>query len=149
MGYYFYFLPENKIVIAMYSEFFKKNIIYQEASGRAVELEEIQDEDTSPSENTSKHLVEAESIEPQEDAAPGDLNEPTKYKVALLDHDFSKWLDAMNTEMQSMKDNQVCHLVDLPPNAKTVRSKWIFKKKTNMDGNVHTYKACLVAKGYT
>ncbi|GJU65713.1 retrotransposon protein, putative, ty1-copia subclass [Tanacetum coccineum] len=55
----------------------------------------------------------------------------------------------MNAEMQSMKNNQVWRLVDLPPNAKTVRSKWLFKKKTNMDGNIHTYKARLVAKGYT
>nr|GFB92072.1 retrotransposon protein, putative, Ty1-copia subclass [Tanacetum cinerariifolium] len=31
----------------------------------------------------------------------------------------------------------------------TVLSKWIFKKKTDMDSNVHTYKARLVAKGFT
>ncbi|GJS39440.1 retrotransposon protein, putative, ty1-copia subclass [Tanacetum coccineum] len=30
-----------------------------------------------------------------------------------------------------------------------VRCKWIFKKKTDMDGKVHTYKARLLAKGYT
>nr|GFA54784.1 zinc finger, CCHC-type [Tanacetum cinerariifolium] len=30
-----------------------------------------------------------------------------------------------------------------------IRSKWLFKKKTNMDGNVHIYKARLVEKGYT
>nr|GEW79721.1 retrotransposon protein, putative, Ty1-copia subclass [Tanacetum cinerariifolium] len=52
-------------------------------------------------------------------------------------------------KMQSMKDNQVWSLVDLPPNCKTVGSKWIFKKKTDMDGNIHTYKARLVAKGFT
>ncbi|GJY30506.1 putative retrotransposon ty1-copia subclass protein [Tanacetum coccineum] len=39
--------------------------------------------------------------------------------------------------------------IDLPPDCKTVGSKWIFKKKTDMDGNVHIYKARLVAKGYT
>nr|GEX73842.1 putative polyprotein [Tanacetum cinerariifolium] len=39
--------------------------------------------------------------------------------------------------------------VELPPNGKTVGSKWLFKKKTDMDGVVHTYKARLVAKGYT
>ncbi|GKB97851.1 putative retrotransposon ty1-copia subclass protein [Tanacetum coccineum] len=48
-----------------------------------------------------------------------------------------------------MKDNQVWCLVDLPPNCKTVGSKWPFKKKTDMDGIVHTYKVHLVAKGYT
>ncbi|GJS73096.1 retrotransposon protein, putative, ty1-copia subclass [Tanacetum coccineum] len=48
-----------------------------------------------------------------------------------------------------MKDNEVWVLVELPPNGKTVGSKWLFKKKTDMDGAVHTYKARLVAKGYT
>ncbi|GJY39523.1 retrotransposon protein, putative, ty1-copia subclass [Tanacetum coccineum] len=48
-----------------------------------------------------------------------------------------------------MKDNQVWVLVDLSPNGQTVGSKWLFKKKTDMDGNVHTFKARLVAKGYT
>ncbi|GKB47887.1 retrotransposon protein, putative, ty1-copia subclass [Tanacetum coccineum] len=51
--------------------------------------------------------------------------------------------------MQSMKDNQVWILVELLLNGRTVRSKWLFKKKTDMDGNVHTFKARLVAKGYT
>ncbi|GKB60097.1 retrotransposon protein, putative, ty1-copia subclass [Tanacetum coccineum] len=55
----------------------------------------------------------------------------------------------MNAEMQFMIDNMVWVLVDLPPNCKTVGSKWIVKKKTYMDGNVHIYKACLMAKGYT
>nr|GEV63093.1 hypothetical protein [Tanacetum cinerariifolium] len=55
----------------------------------------------------------------------------------------------MNAEMQSMKDNQVWILVELPPNGRIVGSKWLFKKKINMDGNVHTFKARLVAKGYT
>nr|GEW45228.1 retrotransposon protein, putative, Ty1-copia subclass [Tanacetum cinerariifolium] len=48
-----------------------------------------------------------------------------------------------------MKDNEVWDLVELPPNGKTVGSKWLFKKKTDMDRVVHTYKARLVAKGYT
>ncbi|GKD60643.1 retrotransposon protein, putative, ty1-copia subclass [Tanacetum coccineum] len=55
----------------------------------------------------------------------------------------------MNVEMQSMKDKKVWDLVDLPPNGKTVGSKWLFKKKNDMDVAVHTYKARLVAKGYT
>ncbi|GKA37981.1 retrotransposon protein, putative, ty1-copia subclass [Tanacetum coccineum] len=54
MGYYFYFPHENKIVVARYAEFLEKNLLSQEVSGRAKELEEIQDKDTSPSENTSE-----------------------------------------------------------------------------------------------
>nr|GEW10412.1 hypothetical protein [Tanacetum cinerariifolium] len=33
--------------------------------------------------------------------------------------EFDKWLNAMNVKMQSMKDNEVYVLVDLPPNGKT------------------------------
>ncbi|GKG47341.1 putative retrotransposon ty1-copia subclass protein, partial [Tanacetum coccineum] len=35
-----------------------------------------------------------------------------------------------------------------PPNAKTASHKWLFKKKTDMDGAVHTFKSRLVAKGF-
>ncbi|GJS24549.1 retrotransposon protein, putative, ty1-copia subclass [Tanacetum coccineum] len=66
-----------------------------------------------------------------------------------LYEESDKFANAMNVEMQSMKDNEVWVLVELPPNGKTVGSKWLFKKKTDMDGAVHTYKARLVAKGYT
>nr|GEW49631.1 hypothetical protein [Tanacetum cinerariifolium] len=151
MGYDFYFPSENKIVVARYTEFLKKNLISQEVSGRAVELEEIQDEDTSPSKDTSEILIEVEGFEPPQQElflvrrfvrthrAPkrlcpnvevkehslGDLNEPTNYKAELLDPKSDKWLDVMNAEMQSVKDNHVRRLVDLPPNGKTVGSKWI------------------------
>nr|GEX92939.1 retrotransposon protein, putative, Ty1-copia subclass [Tanacetum cinerariifolium] len=47
-----------------YAKFFEKNLISQEVSGRAVELEEIQDEDTLPSENTIIILMEVEGFEP-------------------------------------------------------------------------------------
>ncbi|GJW45260.1 retrotransposon protein, putative, ty1-copia subclass [Tanacetum coccineum] len=125
MGYYFYFLPENKIVVVRYVEFFEKNLLSQEVSGRVGGLKEIQDEDTSPSEITSEIPMEVEGFEPpQEEEAPvrrserphrapnrlclnvevkehslGDLNEPANYKAAMLDPKSNKWLDAMNAEM--------------------------------------------------
>ncbi|GKE32935.1 retrotransposon protein, putative, ty1-copia subclass, partial [Tanacetum coccineum] len=84
-----------------------------------------------------------------EEHSLGDLNEPANYKAALSDPEFEKWLVAMNAEMKSMYDNKVWRLVVLPSNAKVVKSKWIYKKKTNMDGKVYIYKARLVAKGFT
>ena len=62
--------------------------------------------------------------------------------------DSGKWQDAMNSEMESMKENQVWTLVDLPDSRKAVECKWIFKKKTDADGNVTVHKARLVAKGF-
>nr|GEX54572.1 retrotransposon protein, putative, Ty1-copia subclass [Tanacetum cinerariifolium] len=121
-----------------------------EISRRAEELEEIQDEDTSPSENTSDIPIEVEGFEPpQKEVVPIRRSARTHRAPDRLYSESNKWVDDMNAEMQSMKDNQVWHFVDLPPNCKTVGSKWLFKKKTDMDGNVHTYKARLVAKGFT
>ncbi|GJR87889.1 retrotransposon protein, putative, ty1-copia subclass [Tanacetum coccineum] len=135
MGYYFYFPLKNKIVVARYAEFFEKNLITQQVNRRS--------ERTRRAPNHLSLNVEVE------EHSLGDLNEPTSYKAAMLDSESNKWIDAMNAEIQSMMDNMVWVLVDLPPGCKTVGSKWIFKKKTDMDGIVHTYKARLVAKGYT
>nr|GEV41896.1 hypothetical protein [Tanacetum cinerariifolium] len=153
MGYSFYYPPENKVLVARNAEFLENSLINQEASRSLEDLEIIQEEDTYPSINTS--LIheddDLEIDEPQSDNEHElrDLGEPANYKAALLDPESEKWLNAMNVEMQSIKDNDVCVLVELPPNGKTVDSKWLFKKKTNMDRSVHIYKARLVAKGYT
>src|SRR3954453_17841975 len=47
-----------------------------------------------------------------------------------------------------MGHNQVWNLVDLPDGFKAIECKWIYKKKIDMDGNVHIHKARLVAKGF-
>ncbi|GJV42317.1 retrotransposon protein, putative, ty1-copia subclass [Tanacetum coccineum] len=83
------------------------------------------------------------------DSTLSELDEPANYKEAMASPEAAKWKEAMKSEIQSMYDNQVWNLVDTTPGLKTVGCKWIFKKKTNMDGKVHTYKARLVAKGYT
>ncbi|GJV08205.1 retrotransposon protein, putative, ty1-copia subclass [Tanacetum coccineum] len=82
-------------------------------SGSDKGLEIIQEEDTQPSKNTSKEHNEVTPIEV----------EPQNVGVsipALADPESDKWLEAMNTEMQSMKDNQVWILVELPPNGRTL-----------------------------
>ena len=38
--------------------------------------------------------------------------------------------------------------MNLPDERRAIENKWIFKKKTDADGNVTIYKARLVAKGY-
>src|SRR3954466_16327542 len=59
-----------------------------------------------------------------------------------------KWLEAMKSEIDSMYTNKVWTLVDIPEDHRAVENKWIFKKKTDADGNVSVYKAQLVAKGF-
>eukprot|EP00253_Pinus_taeda_P007674 PITA_07674 len=53
----------------------------------------------------------------------------------------------MVDEMASLHKNEAWDLVELPTGRKPICSKWVFKKKTNAEGKVEKYKACLVEKG--
>ena len=75
-------------------------------------------------------------------------DEPSTYDESLNSSKSDKWLEAMKSEMDSMLVNQVWTLVKPPEGIKPVRCELIFKKKTNMEGNVITYKVKLKAKGY-
>jgi hypothetical protein len=77
-----------------------------------------------------------------------DQDEPATYMEAMEGHESDKWLEAMESEIRSMYENQVWTLVDIPSDRKAVENKWIFKKNTNADGNITVYKARLVAKGF-
>lgn len=68
----------------------------------------------------------------------------------MADPKSEKLLEAMNVEMQSTrKKNQVWDLVELPPQCKTIWSKWVFKKKTKIEDNLRTFEAINVAKGFS
>ena len=45
--------------------------------------------------------------------------------------------------------NHTWELIDLPPGAKSIGYKWIFKRKLKPDGSLDKFKVRLVAKGYT
>src|SRR4051812_6791249 len=75
-------------------------------------------------------------------------NDPVTYEEAMMSLDSNKWLEAIQSEMKSMYENQVWTLVDLPHDRKAIDNKWIFKKKTDVDGNMTIYKARLVTKGF-
>ncbi|GJR53838.1 retrotransposon protein, putative, ty1-copia subclass [Tanacetum coccineum] len=106
MGCYFYFSPENKIVVP--SE------ITIEVEG----FEPPHEEEALVRRSVRTHrALERLCLDVEvEEHSLGDLNEPANYKATMLDPESNKWLDAMNAEMQSMKDNQVWCLVDLLPN---------------------------------
>nr|GEZ01568.1 hypothetical protein [Tanacetum cinerariifolium] len=146
MGYSFYYPPENKVLVSWNAEFLENSLITQEASGSLEDLEIIQEEDTHPSIDTSlNHKEDDQEIdEPQSDIIPIRRSIRTRHAPNRM----RLYIDADEHELGDL-DNEVWVLVELPPNGKTVGSKWLFKKKTDIDGVVHTYKARLMAKGYT
>ena len=156
------------MVVTRDGVFLEKEFLSKGVSGRKVQLEEIRETSESVSTPTEPLQDEQNVVEPVGEAsAPRrskrqrllptryghdvlllNNDEPNTYEEAMMDPDSEKWLGAMKSEIDSMSDNQVWNLVDPLDGVKTIECKWIYKKKIDMDGNVHIHKARLVAKGF-
>ena len=76
-------------------------------------------------------------------AAPYIGRDPASYAEAMGSDNTAEWTDACQYEIDALSKNKPWELVDLPPDRKAVKSKWVFKLKA--DGR---YRARLVAKGF-
>nr|GEV35385.1 hypothetical protein [Tanacetum cinerariifolium] len=90
-------------------------------------------------------LITQESKEYQEfDEPQSDIN-PIRWSTRThrpIDR-MCLYIDAEEYELRDLGETANSKAALLDPD------KWLFKKRTDMDGAVHTYKAHLVAKGYT
>ncbi|KAL4311612.1 hypothetical protein GQ457_01G021040 [Hibiscus cannabinus] len=170
-GYYFY--NENKVFVARTGVFLEKEFLTNSGKGRNIEPKEVQqqqviepeveevfqaieenptDLETQPLRRSTRERHEPERfgflITTHGDVILVDEDEPKTYQEAVVSPDSGKWLEAMRSEMDSMSENQVWTLVEPPEGIKPIGCKWVFKKKTDMDGNVQTYQGRLVAKGF-
>jgi hypothetical protein len=85
----------------------------------------------------------------ESDYSIGLENDPENFAQAMSCKESNLWYDAMIDEMNSMKNNGVWDLVELPNGVKPIGCKWVFKTKKDSLGNIERYKARLVAKGFT
>ena len=67
--------------------------------------------------------------------------DPTSFEEAMRSAHSSKWLEAMEDEMKSMKTNDVWNLETIPKGAKTIGYKWVYKTKHNSKENIERFKA--------
>lgn len=72
--------------------------------------------------------------------------EPSTYAKAAT---YTKWRDAMKTELDALQKNNTWTLVPLPTGNKPIGCKWVYKTKFWSDGSVERHKARLVAQGFT
>ncbi|KAJ9558542.1 hypothetical protein OSB04_013156 [Centaurea solstitialis] len=121
VGYYFYNPTENKEVEEDDTLPIVEPVTQQEHVETQPEtVEEVQTQDLRRSYRVRQEPDRYLGFLVSHDG--GDLNEPTSYGEAVSGSESEQW---------------------------AVGRKWVFKKKTDMDGNVHTFKARLVAKGFT
>ena len=78
-----------------------------------------------------------------------DNDEPNTIEEALSSPNKDKWRNALEDEMESMKENQVWKVVELSKGRKAIRNRWVLTIKRKVDGTIERYKTCLVAKVYT
>ena len=57
-----------------------------------------------------------------------DTDDPVSFDDAMSRPDSDSWLEAMKAEVQSMYDNQVWDLVDLPPGFRTIENPFVFNR---------------------
>ena len=171
-GYYFFDPKENRVFVARTGVFLEKEFLSKKDT-RNIELREVQqqqpvepkfeqtpqsveesstDLETRPLRRSTRERHEPERygflVTTHGDIILIDQDEPRTYLEVVENPDSEKWLEAMRSEMDSMSENQVWTLVEPPEGIKPIGCKWVFKKKTDMDGNVQTYKGRLVAKGF-
>ena len=78
-----------------------------------------------------------------------DYPEPMDHKEAMTTPDAEEWAKEMKVEFDSMKRTDLLSdPVQLPGNGRCIGTKWVFKKKRNLDGHVERFRARLVAKGF-
>nr|GEX92079.1 zinc finger, CCHC-type [Tanacetum cinerariifolium] len=68
------------------------------------------------------------------DDVPSEITEPRK--------------EAIDDEIGSTMENNICVLSDLPPSCKPLGCIWIFKRKMKVDGTIDKFKARLVIQGF-
>ena len=68
-------------------------------------------------------------------------DDPTSFEEDMRSAHSSKWLEAMEDEMKSMKTNGVWNLETIPKEATTVDCKWVYKIKHDSKGNIERFKS--------
>ena len=75
---------------------------------------------------------------------------PSTYEEVVSCSDSGMWMISMQEEMESLHKNGTWDMVRLLKGKKSIRCKWVFKKKEGIAGVENArYKARLVAKCYS
>ena len=77
------------------------------------------------------------------------MQEPSTYTEAMKSPDKEQWAKAIQEELDFLKQNKVWETTPIPKDRKLIGCRWVFRIKTDAQGNLIHFKARLVAKGYS
>ncbi|KAK1554765.1 hypothetical protein Q3G72_016968 [Acer saccharum] len=151
-GYYFYSPSDLKVFVSTNAKFLEKDYMNDFVPRSRIVLNEMSG-DTIPREVTQPNpIVSSDPTQDQQPTIPRrsgrvrtqperyiglgesvenlpDDDDPYTYKEAMEDVDSRHWQKAMQSEIESMFDNKVWSLVDLPKGIKPIGCKWVYKRK--------------------
>ncbi|KAK1570844.1 hypothetical protein Q3G72_007904 [Acer saccharum] len=119
-GYYFYSPSDLKVFVSTNAKFLENDYMNDFVPRSRIVLNEIGRVRTQP----ERYIGLGGSAE----NLPDD-DDPYTYKEVMEDVDSRHWQKAMQSEIESMFDNKVWSLVDLPKGIKPIRCKWVYKRK--------------------
>ncbi|MBW0482380.1 hypothetical protein O181_022095 [Austropuccinia psidii MF-1] len=74
--------------------------------------------------------------------------DPKTYIQALNSPNGEEWIKAINVELKNMAKNQVWSPTKEMNHIKTLSTTWVFKRKTDENGNLSKFKARLCVRGF-
>ena len=74
---------------------------------------------------------------------------PSTIEEAIAGKNSEEWIEAADSEYQSLIENDTWELVDLLEDRKAIGSKWVFRVKYDNQGEVKNFEGRLVAQGFS
>ena len=75
--------------------------------------------------------------------------EPRTLSEAKTRPDWTLWEKGCEEELKTLKEVGTWEVVDAPKDANIIGSKWVFRAKKDVAGNVIRYKARLMGQGFS
>ncbi|GFX54449.1 retrovirus-related Pol polyprotein from transposon TNT 1-94 [Trichonephila clavipes] len=156
-GYRIWLIDENKLVETINgdSDRAKDSLTSRLVSKTSTETPSTSEKPDVSSDNhslipcTEVKWIRNIDLSEQQEVLMVEVTIPNCYKQAIRSRDASKWHDAMDKEINVMKERKIWDLVDHPDNIKILENRWVYTIKYNENNKIVRYKVRLVARGNT
>lgn len=118
---------------------------------KILSLDDIESSEEEPLDDYDHLLEEADQEDVTAMMVTGDLRYapvPTTYQSAVQGTEGQFWKEAIQSEYDSLIENNTWSTVEIPSDRKPLTTKWVLKRKIGSDGNISRYKARLVVRGF-